>query len=115
HMLVVTHGLPAGSAYPGSELDEPVERVLSTNRPLIVCDSHSHDRGDGAVAPVDPGVRAYIGVPVLGPGGDSLGALCVMDRRPHDWNDHELALLGGLAEVAAAEVLAAPLVSKAHG
>jgi hypothetical protein len=42
-------------------------------------------------------VRFYAGYPLEAPGGQRVGAFCVMDREPHDFSENETSLLRDLA------------------
>ncbi|GAA4967035.1 GAF domain-containing protein [Actinoplanes utahensis] len=48
------------------------------------------------------GLRSYLGVPLLGPGGHTLGAHCVIDGRPRIFSDLDLAVVTDGAEQAMA-------------
>lgn len=43
-------------------------------------------------------------VPILAPGGEVIGSLCVIDEKPHVWQPAELAALSTLARAASNEV-----------
>jgi serine phosphatase RsbU (regulator of sigma subunit) len=58
----------------------------------------------------DPHVRFYAGYPLHAPGGERVGALCIVDDRPRSLDDDEVVLLPDLAawvekELAADEAL----------
>jgi diguanylate cyclase (GGDEF)-like protein/PAS domain S-box-containing protein len=46
-------------------------------------------------------IRFYAGAPILMPGGESIGTLCVVDNKPRQLNDLQRATLVNLAEAAA--------------
>jgi EAL domain-containing protein (putative c-di-GMP-specific phosphodiesterase class I) len=46
----------------------------------------------------EPGIRSYLGVPLVGRDGLPLGALCVLDRRTRSFNPDEVGVLVTLAE-----------------
>lgn len=50
------------------------------------------------------GVRMYAGVPLVTPGGERLGTLCVLDTRARTLGAHEQGLLHSLAALAADEL-----------
>ncbi|MGO8992366.1 MAG: GAF domain-containing protein, partial [Polyangiaceae bacterium] len=50
------------------------------------------------------GAGAYLGVPVRGPGGESFGALCVVDRDRHAWTLEDERTLVGLAATLVSEL-----------
>jgi GAF domain-containing protein len=49
-------------------------------------------------------IRAYAGWPLTTDGGHVLGNLCVMDRQPRDWTDHEVRMLRDLASLVLEEL-----------
>lgn len=48
-----------------------------------------------------PDIRFYAGAPVVMPGGQNIGTLCVIDRKPKELSAHQRAVLENLAQVAA--------------
>ncbi|TVR09479.1 MAG: EAL domain-containing protein [Salinarimonadaceae bacterium] len=50
------------------------------------------------------GIRACAGAPLVLDSGDCVGALCVMDTRPRNFDDCDRALLAELAKVAVSEI-----------
>jgi PAS domain S-box-containing protein len=78
--------------------------VLARRAPFTVEDARQDPalRADAAVT--GNGVLAYAGVPLLAPGGQALGALCVVDTQPRHWTRTELADLNDLAAIATAEL-----------
>ena len=59
-------------------------------------------RDHPAVAPMKIG--AWAGYPILGPGGEVLGSMCVIDENPHAWQPAELAALATLARAVGNEI-----------
>lgn len=59
------------------------------DEPLVVLDASQDRRFDrNPLVTGEPGIRFYMGVPIANPGdGQKLGALCVIDRNPHDGVD----------------------------
>jgi GAF domain-containing protein len=77
--------------------------AVAAKEPLVVADSRTHPvlRHNPAVTELD--VIAYAGVPLL-VWGQPIGTVCAIDAQPREWTAEDLAILGGLARVAVAEV-----------
>jgi GAF domain-containing protein len=78
--------------------------VRQNEQPLVVGDARRVEllADNGAVA--DLGVVAYCGVPLLGPDGEVVGAVCAIDGRPRTWTGTDVALLTQVAGLAASEL-----------
>lgn len=72
--------------------------------PFAVADAATdpRTRDHPSVAPMSIG--AWAGYPILGPGGEVLGSMCVIDDVPHDWRPDELAVLATIARAVSNEV-----------
>jgi PAS domain S-box-containing protein len=89
------------------------KHVVRTGEPLLLGDISAEDvcvLADGLPLTSDEralttlNVRAYAGVPLTSADGHTLGSLCVLDSRPRDWTDDEVALLNDLAAAARSEL-----------
>lgn len=71
--------------------------VKAMGEPLIVPYAPKHPLvcDNPAIRELD--VIAYLGVPILGPGGNPLGAICVIDGVERQWTDDDVRLLKDLA------------------
>jgi PAS domain S-box-containing protein len=49
----------------------------------------------------EPRICFYAGAPITLPGGERIGTVCVIDRAPHQLDDHQRAMLQSLAAIAA--------------
>lgn len=58
-----------------------------------------------------PEIRFYAGCPITGPGGATLGTLCIIDREPRALTAEDAALLRDLAEVVEGEIAALHLAA----
>lgn len=73
--------------------------AILSERALVVPDARQDPRFvDNPLVIGDPHIRFYAGHPVKAPGGHCIGTLCVLDRRPRDFDE---AQRGALAELAA--------------
>jgi PAS domain S-box-containing protein len=89
------------------------QRMLVTRRPLVVDDVRRELPGHDNRLVLELGVAAYLGVPLI-VSGHVLGGLCVADRRPRVWSDHDVAVLAELAGVVVAQIrLRAELAARA--
>lgn len=50
----------------------------------------------------DPDVRFYAGAPIVMPGGERIGTVCVIDRAPRQLDEHQRAMLTHLAAIVGA-------------
>ena len=100
--FLAAHGLPEGLASARqTSLDYSLcQYAVASGRPLIVGDT----RGDPVLAAnpavTELGVLAYAGIPLIGPPSRAFGTVCVIDVKVRDWDDHQLANLARLAEIA---------------
>lgn len=78
--------------------------VVADAQPLVVEDTVTHPMTAGSAPIEDMDARSYAGVPIVTPEGHVLGALCVLDSKPHAWSDRDLDLLRHLAKWVVMEV-----------
>jgi GAF domain-containing protein len=78
--------------------------VVEDSAPMIVPDARLDPRLKDNPAIESLGVLAYAGMPLYAPNGEPLGSFCVMDRKPRDWTDDQLAVLKDLAAAVMAEL-----------
>lgn len=52
-----------------------------------------------------PDIRFYAGAPITLPGGERIGTVCVIDRAPHRLDEHQRAMLQGLAAIVGAMLM----------
>ncbi|MFC5067578.1 sensor histidine kinase [Flaviflagellibacter deserti] len=67
--------------------------VVSSEQALEVSDATTHPLVRDNRAIDDLGVRAYLGLPLRGPGGHVLGSLCAIDDTPREWSDEDRQIL----------------------
>ncbi|MFP5078604.1 PAS domain S-box protein [Rhizobium sp. YIM 134829] len=75
------------------------QHVVDRSEPLIIMDAREEPLVRGNLAIPDIGVIAYLGVPILLPTGECIGALAAIDTVPHRWTSHNLRVLQSLAQV----------------
>jgi GAF domain-containing protein len=73
--------------------------AVATKTPLVVEDAREHPvlRDNAAVHESD--VIAYVGIPLIDPGGHALGTLCVWDSQPRQWTRGHVQILEDLARM----------------
>ncbi|WP_433374038.1 ATP-binding protein [Actinoplanes sp. CA-142083] len=95
------------------ELDETRETPLShsycryvveDDAPLIVADARLDERLRDNPAIAEYQAIAYAGFPLRSADGHVLGSFCVVDDKPRDWTEDEIATLSDLAAAAEAEI-----------
>ena len=79
---------------------------------FLIPDAALEERlGDNPLVVNEPHVRFYAGCPLSVPNGSKLGTLCVMDRKPRNFTEDDLALLRDLAHIAEQELAAVQLAT----
>ncbi len=78
--------------------------VVASEAPLAVEDARAVPRLQYNDAIVDLGVIAYLGVPLRGPSGHVLGAVCAIEPAPRRWSEADAGWLDDLAEIARREL-----------
>jgi two-component sensor histidine kinase len=74
--------------------------VVARRRPLVIEDAREMPLIASNLAVQDLGVVAYLGVPLEDPEGHVLGALCIIDRDPRQWDAKSVELLQDLSRIA---------------
>ena len=74
------------------------QHTIQNSYLLEVKDSLQDERFmDNPLVTGSPGIRYYAGVPLVTPEGEHIGALCAIDFKPNELNDHQKAALKILA------------------
>lgn len=78
--------------------------VVASGEALVVRDAREHP-----LLADNPAIReydaiAYLGYPLVGPDGQRLGSVCVLDSTPRDWDDHDLRMLRAFTGLVATEI-----------
>jgi hypothetical protein len=98
-------GHEAGSSTPRDITFCP--RTIDTRRPLIVPDARRDpDWAEHPLVAGSPHVRFYAGSPLASPGGEIVGALCLIDQQPRVMSLTDHALLEDLARWVESELAA---------
>ena len=78
------------------------QHVKASGAPLVVSDARVHQLVKDNLAIPELGVIAYLGVPIFGPDGLAIGALCAIDGDPREWTgleiEHLTALSGAVSD-----------------
>ena len=91
--------------------------VVHQKKEMIVQDTLLDDRfADNPLVVQAPRIRAYTGMPLLLGDGSCIGTLCVIDIRPREFSETELATLRDLRDLALEEItrVRAPPGSPSH-
>ena len=101
-----SHGLPEPWA---SDRRTPLshsfcQHVVTSGAPLIVNDAREHQLLKDNMAIPDLDVIGYLGMPLRTSNGQELGSFCVIDNKPHDWTEEEIAIVRAFSEAVNAEI-----------
>jgi diguanylate cyclase (GGDEF)-like protein/PAS domain S-box-containing protein len=79
--------------------------ILQPSETLVVADTWSDPRfADNPLVVGDPSIRFYAGRVMCDAGGQALGTLCVIDRRPREFDAHHDQVLTDLAHLVEREL-----------
>lgn len=78
--------------------------VVASGQALVVNDARNDARVAGNLAIPELGAAAYLGVPLIDAEGHTLGALCAIDDRPHNWTFEDEAALIDLSHIVMNEI-----------
>lgn len=78
--------------------------VVVTRSVLLIEDARLDPRVAGNLAIRDLGVIAYLGIPLVGESGHVLGSFCVIDGKPRQWTEEQVATMQELAAVVMTEL-----------
>ncbi|MFF3256222.1 PP2C family protein-serine/threonine phosphatase [Actinacidiphila glaucinigra] len=100
-------GVDAGEV---AERQDPVEETLSSilvgmdGEPFVVEDAAADPRTSGHPAVKRMKIGAWAGYPILAPGGEVLGGMCVIDENPRVWRPEELTALATIGRAVSNEI-----------
>ncbi|ALN86647.1 diguanylate cyclase domain protein [Lysobacter capsici] len=73
--------------------------ILEPNRTMVVPDARNDERFfDSPLVTDDPHIRFYAGSPLITPGGEAIGTLCVIDSEPRELQPHQFDALQALSK-----------------
>lgn len=80
------------------------QHVVDRNAPLVIPDAHLDPLVMGNHAIGELGVVAYLGVPLILPDGQTVGALAAIDTQPREWTDADMRRLRSIARTVEKEM-----------
>ncbi|MDC3958189.1 ATP-binding protein [Polyangium jinanense] len=107
-MVVVASSESRGNPYPVDEractnAGYYCEAVMSTRRPLLIADALSDEKWRSS-PDASLGLISYLGFPILWPGGDVFGTICVLDCKKNAYSDVSQRLLVQFRQVIEADL-----------
>ena len=82
----------------------PCQFNLLTDQPLVIEDTLRSDVFQQLPGVQTLGMRAYLGAPLRTEAGNTLGSVCVMDRKPRTWSAQDVELVTEMANSALREI-----------
>ncbi len=80
------------------------QHVVESDAPLVVRDARENPMLKDNLAIPDLDVIGYLGMPLTTSDGYTLGSLCAIDTKPHDWTEHEIDVVRELAKLVMREI-----------
>ncbi|MBD2353551.1 PAS domain S-box protein [Tolypothrix sp. FACHB-123] len=78
---------------------------IQQSQPLIIPDTLADEQyATSLVVTCEPHVRFYAGVPLIAPGGEAIGTICIVDRVPRQISDQQIASLQALSRLVVREL-----------
>lgn len=74
--------------------------AVAAVQPLVISDARLRPDFQDHPAVRNGQVVAYAGFPIVVDGGEAIGTVCVLDTRPREWSEQQIAALGELAREA---------------
>lgn len=97
------HGLEAPETH--RDLAFCAHAILDPSSPLSVPDALNDPRfATNPLVTGAPDIRAYLGVPLVTPGGQAIGTLCVIDRAPRAHTAEQVEIVSTLARAVVANL-----------
>ena len=84
------------------------QHAIQSRRPLLIEDARVDPLVRDSLAVAVLGIVAYLGVPLTGSGGSTIGTLCAIDTTPRAWTEENVRVLQDLAATVTAYLAARP-------
>jgi diguanylate cyclase (GGDEF)-like protein len=79
--------------------------ILHPNDVMVVNDAHTDPRfADNPLVTQDPHIRFYAGAPLVAPGGEAMGTICVIDSTPRNLPAEKAEALQALSRLVVAQM-----------
>jgi CheY-like chemotaxis protein len=78
--------------------------TVTSKQPLRIDDARTHPLVATNPAIDANDIKAYLGMPLILQGDNTVGALCVYDSSPRQWTDNESTILSDLTDILIAEL-----------
>lgn len=78
--------------------------AVTSRQPLRINDASQHPLVSWSPAVTELDAIAYVGIPLITNDDLAVGTLCVIDSQPRVWTDHEVGVLGDLANILTAQL-----------
>ena len=89
--------------------------TIHRNEPLVIPDTREHDLArTHPMVLGDPFLRFYAGIPLTGPDGQKIGTFCLLDLKPREFNDEQMARLMAFAAIVEREINLAEIIQTQH-
>ena len=80
------------------------QHVVASGKPLVIADARCDPVLLDNLAIRDLNVIAYLGSPLILPGGQVVGSFCVIDSKPREWTNEEISIVRDLAASVMTEI-----------
>lgn len=89
--------------------------TIHRDQPFVMPDTLKHPVGRNHPLVVgEPHVRFYAGVPLAGPGGKKIGTFCLVDLKPREFTDEQVATLTSFASLVEREINLSDIIQNQH-
>lgn len=78
--------------------------AVTSRQPLRIDDATQHPLVRESPAITEMNAVTYVGIPLIMDDDQAVGTLCAVDSRPRHWTDHEVGILGDLADILTARL-----------